>query len=234
MLYAQGSSSVVRHAAEVISDVNAVAQAARQMSTRSVVSFDSARPDPTPRVGTPASPAPQTLMQSGWVPFDRAASQHLGTSAHSTSLRTGSPIAGSFITTLQRPTQQHPILAAHSPASLSYMSGFAPSDAPTVAGSVVGSYASGRLSFTENVDNIVASGILDAVAAAPFREPHATVMHAASQAPSVSAASDWNSAYAARTSFERVPSSPGAGASACFLLSCAHVRVLLIPTRSLM
>jgi hypothetical protein len=226
MLYAQGCSSVVRHAAEVISDVNTMAQAVRQMSTLSAQSIESLWAGLTPRTGTPrtsmssAGTALQAWTQIAGAPLDIASSQNLGRSVPGTAPHAGSPIAaGPFITALQRPSQPHPVLAPQSPASFSHMSGIADqSDTPTVAGSVIGSVTSERISFTDNMNSIVSSGILDAAISA-LREPQSTMPYtAASQAPPVSPPSEVNTQHAVQPTFERLPSNAGVLYPPCWML----------------
>jgi hypothetical protein len=208
MLYAQGSSAVVRHAAEVIADVQVIGQAVRQMSAMSAQSLESvwtglAQRPRTPRATTCGSPAPATFTQSIFTQSSQAMHElgpHSPTSLNGAAVPAASPLAPA-----------PPVLAAHeltepllpvpvplqSPASLSYMSGrVGHSDGSPAVGSV----HVHRPSFTEDVQSVVASGIFDfalstsvreSIAAAPWSPP----------AHSGSAHSERHSAFT-RTSFE--------------------------------
>lgn len=220
ILYAQGSSSVVRHTAEVISDVQIIGQAVRQMSALSAQSLESVWTELAQRPGTPqrlrtmSGTAPSAF---GQAPFDMLAPQSLS-SLNGAFSRLGSPIIpGPLITAALRPNQVHISPPPQSPASVSHISGFAGQDDDlTAAGSIDGTERE-RPSFTDDMNSVVNSGILDVALSASFRESFATMPYTVASA-SVSAPSELHTAFLRRPSFESAASNAGALALNNFII----------------
>lgn len=216
MLYAQGSSSVVRRTAEVISDVHMIGQAVRQLSTMSLPSIESVWTELAHRPGTPLATmigaATPPATQNGQAPFDVLPSPS-PTSLNGRMSQPGSPILpGPIPTPAHRPSYAGLGFPPQNP-------GFAgQDDALSIVASVGGSSVGGRPTFTEEVNSIVNSGILDVAFPATFRDSVHTMPYTAAQPPSVSAPSELHAAFT-RQSFESTHSNTGVQAHFLLMLS---------------
>lgn len=230
MLYAQGSSSVVRYSEEVIGDVQNLGQAVRQMSTMSSQSLESVWTELAQRPGIPLrgdSPISQALALRIQAPFDVMTLSQPMSSLDAPLVQPDSPVVpGPLLPTTLQPSLPPLGLPPQSPRSGLKVSGFAGQDDTLT---VAGSSSTERPSFTDEVNSVVNSGILELAVSTSFRQSILTMPHASSQDPFVIMPSELHSAFL-RPSVDGAPSRPGALARIPVILFMCTVRTCCSPT----